>query len=190
MIRALLLIVLWPAALAAQSTYVGVRGGRTTARLPRERTRSGPVAGAFAQVDLTEHLGVGWGVSWRRSAAEDYVDPWLSVEAPVVETESVVTDVVGRLSAARAFDLPFPLTWGVAASAGGWLGLRTAGTVAAPDTRRFDFGHLLVVSVFAARDRARIELAAWAYHGERGLWSGGPRRRESTVVLGLAYRIR
>ena len=56
--------------------------------------------------------------------------------------------------------------------------------------RRFDFGHVWGVSLFAVRDRVQLDLGLRAYHGERAIWNGADKQRGIRALVGVAYRVR
>ncbi len=190
MLRALLFLALFPAIVSAQDTYLGLRFGRNVAQLPDGGTRSGPAIGVFTQVDISDHLGVGWDVGWMRSAVLDSVQPWRSEMWSVARPEYVTTDLVARLSSSHSFDLSSPTTVGVTLSGGGWLGARTGGQFVVAHPTTFDFGHVWGVSFFVARGALKLEASMRAYHGEREVWKGGFQQRGAPALIGIAYRVR
>ncbi len=190
MFRALLCLAFCPAMLSAQNAYVGVRAGQNVAQLPDNGTRSGPAIGIFTQVDLSEQLGLGWDVGWMRSAVLDSVEPWRSEMWSVARPEYMLTDLVARLSLSHSFLRSSPTTLGVTISGGGWLGARTGGHFVAANPSVLDFGHVWGVSFFVARRALKLEATLRAYHGQRGIWKGGPQQRGSPALIGIAYRVR
>lgn len=185
----LLSLAILPGALGAQQAWVGVRAGRNAAQLSGGRTRSEPAVGAFAEVDLSEHVGVGWDLTWIRSAVDPGPGSSSSGGEPPVEPEYVLMDVVGRLSWRRSLTAPLDVTVGAAVSGGGWLGARTGGSVVASALGRADFGHVWGVSFFAQHGPVRLRAGVHALHGERGVWEGGPEQRGAIAFVGLAVRI-
>ncbi|MGD8322673.1 MAG: hypothetical protein PVJ02_19640 [Gemmatimonadota bacterium] len=189
MIRSIVLLALFPAVLAAQETYVGMQIGRNAVDLLHHGTRTGLAAGLFTEVDLNDHVGVGWEVTWLRSAVEEPLDPWNSRWPNTADPEYLTTDLVGRLSWRVPAPLPFDLAVGATVVGGGWLGYRTGGSYADAALRRADFGHVWGVAFFAERGRLKVEASARSYHGEREVWDGGPTQRGSPAFIGVAYRI-
>jgi hypothetical protein len=180
-------LAILPGALGAQQAWAGLQAGRNAAQLSGGRTRSEPEVGAFAEVDLLEHVGVGWDLTWLRSAVDHGLES--SAGSHPIEPEYVLTDLVGRLSWSRSCTAPFEVTFGAAVSGGGWLGARTGGNVVASTPGRADFGHVWGVSFFALDGPVRLRVGVHAFHGERGVWEGGPEQRGSVAFVGLALRI-
>lgn len=189
MMRSLLFLVLFPTFLQAQEAYIGIRAGRNVAQLPQDRTRSGPTLSVFTEIGVSEHVGVGWEVSWLRAAVADDRPPSGATSPGIAEPEYLTTDLVGRLSWSTTHLAPFHLRLGATVVGGGWLGLRTGGSVTETALARTDFGQLWGVSCFATHRAVKLELGIRAYHGEQAVWESGPRQQGSLIFIGVGVRI-